>query len=298
MPTAGAGITTTAVASNGRYDFDSVLVQGFYINANIDAGGGAWSMRNSVMVDAVLYGVKIQNTLNNDSGDWSMSDCSFWQLNRGADAAIRTESSGGGKITNCKFNGGSSPNQFKDCIRVQPQASSVLLISNCSFENYGGASGGIGIVSFLDLTTIVNCEFAPININSYAVFLGSASDAVLSNLNIRGTGQTIAAVVLDTMSNVEVGPMVVAGFTGRVQVSGTYSGALIPGESTSGALSVSSNTVTPYFTVSQTVCFIPDSAFTWDNTGNIGGGGSYTAVVGKPLYFTWSPSAALWFPSY
>lgn len=42
----------------------------------------------------------------------------------------------------------------------------------------------------------------------------------------------------------------------------------------------------------------PTAAFTWDTTGNIGGGGALTAVVGRPLTFTWIPSAAKWATSY
>lgn len=43
-------------------------------------------------------------------------------------------------------------------------------------------------------------------------------------------------------------------------------------------------------------CTIPSGAYTWTTAGNIGLAG--TAVVGRVLCFTWSVSAAKWYPSY
>jgi hypothetical protein len=317
-PTAGAGIYIESAGSNNRCDLDSVLVEGFYINADVKTGGGAWSFRNSLFVDAVATSVRVNNVINADSGDWSISDCSFWQLKRPANAAVRTEGSGGGKITNCKFNGlMGTPNQFTDCVRAQPQASSILLISNCSFENFGGAKGGIGVVTQLSMTTISNCQFGVYNTNSFAIYAGNTNDFTLSGVNIVGAGQGIAAIYLENLGNANIGPYTLRNFGGGVQVAGTYTGTLIPGESTLGALSIRENTLTPHFQVShvgnnallknitvpypqtsQTACFIPDSAFNWDTSGNIAPGGSGTAVVGRTLCFTWSATAGKWYASY
>lgn len=316
-PTAGAGVEVSSTTSNNRVDFDSVHVERFYIGVDVRTGGGAWSIRNSNFFDTVLYHVRVNNVLNPDSGDWSISDCRFWQQTRPADTAIRTEGSGGGKIINCKFNGaGDNVNQFKHCIDARPQASSVLLITNCSFENYGGASGGIGIVTQLALTNISNCQFGVYNPRSYAIFAGNTQDVVIDAVTVAGAGQGSAAVVLDNLQNGEVGQLVVRSFGGRVQVNGKYSGALIPGEPTDGPLAITSNTVTPYFTVNhvgaghirtitvpdpkraQTTCFTPDAPFTWDSSSNIAAGGTGTAAVGRTLCFTWSPSANKWYSSY
>lgn len=47
-----------------------------------------------------------------------------------------------------------------------------------------------------------------------------------------------------------------------------------------------------------TIALIPSGAWTYDNTGNIGGVVGGTAVVGKTMYATWVPSLSKWAMSY
>lgn len=185
-------------------------------------------------------------------------------------------------------------------------------------EGSGGATG-IGIATQLALTTISGNQFGVYNTNAYAIFAGNTEGIVIGPNLIKGAGQGSAAIILDSLTNATVSEDIeIYGFAGRIQVTGPYSGGLIPGAPTSGSLTISSNTITPYFAVnqvgaghintitvpdakrSQVLTLIPTAAFTYDLTGssNVAMGGSGTAVVGRALSFTFDPNTGKWHPSY
>lgn len=103
-PTAGAGVTCFKAGSwDQKVDFDSVSVAGFFVDIDQQTGE-YWTMNNCMLFRPVKYALKIANTVNADSGDWSISSSYFISDVYSADAAIRIESSGGGKLINCKVN--------------------------------------------------------------------------------------------------------------------------------------------------------------------------------------------------
>ena len=141
--TSGAGIQTSGADIQQRVDYDSVSVDGFWIDIDVQVGA-TWTGRSLFIANPQKYGIKIQNTVNNDAGDWAISDSDFYAYSYAADAAIRIESSGGGKITNCKvncgWNGGTPTSRFGIGIDVNNSSSNaptmILHIQNTSIENF------------------------------------------------------------------------------------------------------------------------------------------------------------------
>lgn len=138
-PTAGASITVAGSDEGQKFNFESISVYGFYYGFDVQVGQ-QWTMRNCQSMGNVKYGLKIRNTVNGDGGDWSVSDSYFNSDTYDSDAGVKIESSGGGKITNCKFNDGfNSPgHKFTYPIYLEPTSpTSILLIANNSIENAG-----------------------------------------------------------------------------------------------------------------------------------------------------------------
>ncbi len=108
-PTNGAGIRVTTTDTFGRVNYDGISVRGFW--TGIDAiTGSVWTMRGCYVADCHKYGLRIRNTLNEDQGDFAISDSFFYFDSAvvgvaGADCAIRIEGGGGGKIVNTRING-------------------------------------------------------------------------------------------------------------------------------------------------------------------------------------------------
>jgi Pectate lyase superfamily protein len=145
-PTAGAGITTAHPSYMGqKVDYESIWVGGFYINIDVQVGQG-WVMHGCGLYAPVQYALKVRNTVNVDAGDWCISDSTFEANTYDSAAAIRIESSGGGKIVNSKVNMANDGKKFNHGVDLQPSSgvTSDFLVSNCSFENLRG--NGINIV--------------------------------------------------------------------------------------------------------------------------------------------------------
>jgi hypothetical protein len=139
-PTAGAGI---AVTSGGdRTNYQSISVNGFYINIDVQAG---WmhNFDDCYIIAPVLYGLKLRNVANPDYGDHSIINCQFLTAkSRAATSAIRIESGGGVKIVNSKINMMAYlafpwVNGIDLSVASGVQTSD-LLVSNCSIEGYSG----------------------------------------------------------------------------------------------------------------------------------------------------------------
>jgi hypothetical protein len=138
------GIKTIGSYVEQKVDYESVSISGFYINFDIQVGA-QWVANNIFSINPVKYGMKIQNTVNNDAGDWSITNANFNAINYDADAAIRIESSGGGKISNLKVNCGYPQNRcFNYGIDLTSSALTMILyVTNSSIENF--RSDGIHI---------------------------------------------------------------------------------------------------------------------------------------------------------
>lgn len=236
-PTAGSAISTQGAHIEQRVDYDSITVHGFYINVDVQVGG-QWTMRSCFIGNPVQYGLKIRNTVNPDAGDWSISDCNFNADDYAAAAAIRVESSGGGKITNVKINMGFPVNQ-KFAYGIDYSIGSgadtiLLLVSNCSIENITAdairivttGSGRFGLVA-IDGVQVGNYS----NNTGYAVNLiaaatgghaiaGGLGTIIIDGLIADTGGTPRAAVSLTNTDNVILGQMALSGFNARYIGSG------------------------------------------------------------------------------
>ena len=106
-PTAGAAVlTTNSTDPTQRINFDQISVSGFYDDLDVFVGL-SWSLRSSHIQNPVRYGLYIQNLVEPDDGDWSVSENYFEggpRTSLTSSAAINIESSGGGKISENKIN--------------------------------------------------------------------------------------------------------------------------------------------------------------------------------------------------
>jgi hypothetical protein len=227
--------TGTATAGAGLYfsECDGVRitrtqVKGFWINVDTE-DSVAWFMHASNLHSPRKYALRIRNTASPDAGDWSISDCIFASVNA-ADAGIYIQSSGGGKIVNCKFNGAGS--LFVNSIYLNVDASAqtaILLIANNSFENSSGAHfkarNGAG-ASWPGLQ-FCNNEFGHYaSVDDYAIDISATSTGIFDRITIVGnhflgwSSSTTQAVTLTNIDNVAFGLNVNKNFTAALVTSG------------------------------------------------------------------------------
>jgi hypothetical protein len=227
--------TGTATAGAGLYfsECDGVRitrtqVKGFWINVDTE-DSVAWFMHASNLHSPRKYALRIRNTASPDAGDWSISDCIFASVNA-ADAGIYIQSSGGGKIVNCKFNGAGS--LFVNSIYLNVDAgaqTAILLIANNSFENSSGAHfkarNGAG-AKWAGLQ-FCNNEFGHYaSVDDYAIDISATAIGVFDRIIIVGnhllgwSSSTTEAVTLTNVDNVAFGLNVNQNFTAALVTSG------------------------------------------------------------------------------
>jgi hypothetical protein len=233
-PSAGSGILVTSANIGQKVDYDSICVKGFYIDIDVQVGA-QWSMRNCYLSAPVLYGIKIQNTVNQDAGDWAISDCYIFAETHNGTAAIRQEGAGGGKITNVKINGISTA-KFVTGIDVAIDTghnSSVLTIASCSIENVTGdaisiATTGTGIFGLVAIDGVQfglysNNTGRCVKISAAATggfVAGGIGVVTIDGLVARTDGTARAAVELINTDSVTLGDMAYIGFNARYTSSG------------------------------------------------------------------------------
>lgn len=102
-------------------------------------------------INPVQYAIFNYGSVNPDQGDMTIDNCNFdGQINTTV-AMIYQNSSGGTKITNCKWNGAGP----QDCIYMNMTAStSDLFLANNSFENYSGYALHIDVASGVNFSNI------------------------------------------------------------------------------------------------------------------------------------------------
>ena len=212
-PTDGSAVVVAGDTLVQRVDFDSVSVNGFYINIDVQVGC-SWSMENCWLYSPVLYGLKIRNTENGDAGDWAISNTNFFAAVYDSDAAIRMESSGGGKIINCKFNMAIDTKKFLHGIDVNIPAggqTSILLISNSSFENVRGNGINASVISTgrFGYIFVTGSQFALYeNTTGHAISitadtLGNSNGVIIAN-NIFLGGASVSAIDLTKINQVSI----------------------------------------------------------------------------------------------
>lgn len=211
----GAGANGAAIKVSGSDIAQKIDVSGcsFYgFRDNMIQDGAEWVVQNCVFAAAVRYEIYVHNTTNADAGDWTVTNCTFSSDQHNSTAAVQIESSGGGKITNCKFYDGWVVSGFKynyDINLVPNGATSILLISNCSFELFGTAGVHIstGTVDY-NYIVIHGCQFSThstseLCIQAATTTLGKVNSLIISACSFSGSA-TGAAITLTNINNVWV----------------------------------------------------------------------------------------------
>jgi hypothetical protein len=176
-------------------------------------------MDNCFIFGSVLYALRIRNINNIDVGDWCVSNCFFYPLGpagHNSTSAIRIESSGGGKIVNCKINGTSS--FFANGIDIIGFASVAMQITNCSIENF--SSIGISVNGSLPNVTISNCEigaYAATAVN--AISMVNTSAFIISGIVTAGS-YSGPIINLSGATNYFIGGISGVNWTGSLLVGG------------------------------------------------------------------------------
>ena len=160
----------------------NVSVRAFYKNIYIEKCA-YWLFDNVENINPVAVGLHIENTTNQDAGDWSISNSYFFQpMSTPGGIALEQTGSGGGKIVNVKFNGA-----WNYCIWDSMPNSLILLVSNCSFENF--VYEAIHILNTASVK-ISGCEFAPFKaiLGVAIVYLKKSNGGIIANNTFSGGG--------------------------------------------------------------------------------------------------------------
>lgn len=202
----------------------NVSVRAFYKNIYIEKCAN-WLFDNVENINAVSVGLHVENTTNQDAGDWSISNGLFFQpMSTPGGIALEQTGSGGGKIVNVKFNGA-----WNYCIWDSLNNSVLLLVSNCSFENF--FKEAIHATSG-QMFKITGCEFAPyrtISGTSLVYFNNMLNSIIANNLFIGASGTSNLAVELNNCTGVTVSNNNYSGFTSTAPytISGGAKNAII-----------------------------------------------------------------------
>ncbi len=138
VATATAGSSAVIVTSsdlNQAVSYDNVQFDGFYDTVDIRVGQG-WHLSYSVIQNSVHYGVRIQNTVNNDAGENFVDHNEFFPLS--GSTAIRFESSGGTQFLYNEF-GPNNGGHLISCIDMTSTGGSIeTVIQGNVCEQTGG----------------------------------------------------------------------------------------------------------------------------------------------------------------
>jgi len=218
-PTAGAAI----VASGDLWRYDNLAVSGFYVDID-HANGATWRMTGCWLCSPVHLAMRIRNGYQADAGDWAISDSWFVSDIYDTASAIRIESAGGGKITNVKVVGFlHGDKMFSRCIDVAPAsgvATSILLISNCSFEGYTEDAIHVDTNgNTYDMISVIGCEFGTMQSTGYAVWIDGVNGVIIDNYLLVSNPVSPVAFHLANGSYGKVGTGVNRGYVKLLETS-------------------------------------------------------------------------------
>lgn len=111
-PIAGACYFTNSTNVNQRINFHNCWVSSFFDDVHIGVGS-RWTMDSCEIDNSVRRGIWIQNTVNSDAGDWTITTSEFAagpRTEATGSAAIYNDSSGGGKLIVDKVNANTGGN--------------------------------------------------------------------------------------------------------------------------------------------------------------------------------------------
>lgn len=253
-PTAGAAIAADPASALGRVDFENCSFEGFYYG--LDVQGHGWTIRNCYFFGPVKYGVLVRNTGNPDIGDWTIDSCVF-MADGNADAAIRIESSGGGKIANLKVNyGGVGKFGYGIDVAIGTGSATILLfVNNFSIESVSADAIRIvttGSGSFNSII-VTNGQCGLYGNNTGRLFSANGAgitNIILDNLIASTDGTARAAISLTNVGKTYIGEIdLFNGFNAVytnsgstiVDNTGSIAGVRITGTPSSGDVPVASS---------------------------------------------------------
>jgi hypothetical protein len=223
-PTAGAAIRVTGAAVFGRYE--DLRLYNFWTGLRHEAGA-AWTAQRLYIDGARKYGIHVSNSSVPDAGDWSIYDCGISAETHSPDAAIRIDSSGGGKIASVKVNGSDPATGYNHGIDVAiagTDVTSILLITGCSIENIRGDALHVTQVGTAAYGQIVltGCQVSLISNNAGKAVSMVAEDAgAIDDISITGNtfatdGTARTPMTLTKVDNADIrGNVLIGNFTGQ-----------------------------------------------------------------------------------
>jgi hypothetical protein len=210
---AGKAIFTNCSDAFQRVDYDSLVVSNFYYGIHVGVGC-QWVMTGCQLVDFISLGVLVENTVNNDAGDWTIQAGTFLVGARSlpTSVGIKVLSSGGGRITNNKLQGGGNSPYLGNAIVLatsSPPTSGQLMIIGNDVENVSGSP--ILINSGWEYIIISDNFLKNAPSDQPAISLAQSKNASITN-NVLVGGGVGTAIVLTNCDHVTVGPQRVSGF--------------------------------------------------------------------------------------
>lgn len=199
-----------------RVMVEDCFFEGFYDTIDVQTNS-TFYMSNVGIANGERYGVRIRNTLEVDAGGAVISGCAFVGEAQAGYAGIFIESSGGNKII------GTTVNNWGDygILLVAAADSSILLIGQCSIENYQADAIQLDANGHAySLVTITGCQFGQYgNGTGHAILTDEVDDISISGCVFRASTGTPTAVSLNNGTRGYVGPMVNNGFSTLVATS-------------------------------------------------------------------------------
>ncbi|WP_426271582.1 hypothetical protein ACN9MB_09150 [Dyella kyungheensis] len=204
------GAALSFIPSSGEISYvkiDNIVTYNVPYGVSFTAAS-LWTISDSKFLNYTASGLYVQNTNHVDSGDSAVVNCLFSTAQAsGTRYGIWQRSSGGLKITNCKFNGGQAG--YVLGFVSSTQSTGDLAISNCSIENmlnYGiylgrdSGSFGFGAITLSNIQIAI-CPNGIVTDNS-----GAISQVSITGHNIALSSGTGFGIQLNSVATFVVGP--------------------------------------------------------------------------------------------
>lgn len=224
-PSAGYGIF---MAKAGSFSMYRTVVKGFYTNVEIQQGV-SWTIDDSRFINPVSRNMHILSNTTPDQGDWSISNSSFLTKNNATDLYI--ESSGGMKISNCKFQPllGNHSRFFAGIdVNAATPGTSDLQVSNCSIEGFNGYAIRVrkqGGATFGNVMVTGNQITAFATITGNGIFMDGIYGVSITGNSINdGDSNVNAGILLNNCTGGVAYPNAMAGWSTPISMTGTSAG--------------------------------------------------------------------------
>jgi hypothetical protein len=136
---AGAALNILPTAGESTYGyFDNIFVYNIATGIHFSAASN-YTVTNCKFLNYTVAGVIVENLSTADSGDSCITNCLFNSAFKGSNCGILQRSSGGLKVTACKFLGGSFHYRFLS--NGQPNTTDFIFTGNsCEFADAASCS--------------------------------------------------------------------------------------------------------------------------------------------------------------